>query len=228
MRPAVDSLKRHYRVLTFSLDETDTDAPFDAWDRYLDRLLDQTGAARVTLVGISFGGLVAARYAARHGDRLRALVLVSAPAANSKLSARQRSYVEHPLRSAIPFAVRGLRNLLPEILHARSSWPGRARLLTAHLSRVLRYPSSPRRMARWIRAWQTLPGGIDCEAIRVPTLIVTGEPELDRVVPVASTLSYLDRVAGARHVTLPGTGHIGLVCKPDAFAGVVGRFLECV
>ena len=49
---------------------------------------------------------------------------------------------------------------------------------------------------------------------------------LTAVVPVASSLEYLDLIPGARHTVLPDTGHIGLVTRPRQFAAVVTRFLE--
>jgi pimeloyl-ACP methyl ester carboxylesterase len=61
-----------------------------------------------------------------------------------------------------------------------------------------------------------------------PTLIVTGEPALDWVVPVDNTTEYLRLIRGARHVVLEGTGHLGTITQPAAFAAVVTRFLDDV
>jgi pimeloyl-ACP methyl ester carboxylesterase len=227
MKPAITALSRGHRVLSFSLGEAQGSAPFDEWDRYLDRLLERAAVDRAVIVGVSFGGLVAIHYTARFPNRVRGLVLVSSPAPDWQVGRRELNYLRHPIPSAIPFAMRGLFRLMPEILAAASSWPGRVRLLAGHLARVLGYPASPRSMAAWIRAWQANRACLTCESIRVPTLVITGEPQLDRVVSTASTLRYVELIPGARHVQLPGTGHIGLVCKPEAFADVVGRFLEC-
>ncbi|MBN2624781.1 MAG: alpha/beta fold hydrolase [Acidimicrobiales bacterium] len=48
----------------------------DGIDAWLDELITATCATPPTLVGHVLGGAIAARYAARHGDRLRSLVLV--------------------------------------------------------------------------------------------------------------------------------------------------------
>jgi pimeloyl-ACP methyl ester carboxylesterase len=61
--------------------------------------------------------------------------------------------------------------------------------------------------------------------VQVPVLLVTGEPSLDRVVPPALTREYLKIWPHARHVTLPNTGHLGLITKATEFADVVGRFV---
>jgi pimeloyl-ACP methyl ester carboxylesterase len=65
----------------------------------------------------------------------------------------------------------------------------------------------------------------DCRRIAAPTLLITGEPALDRVVPVSSSVEYLDLIPGTRHVVLRRTGHIGLVSKPKEFADAVAAFL---
>ena len=64
-----------------------------------------------------------------------------------------------------------------------------------------------------------------CE-VAAPTLIVTGERTLDRVVPVDATLTYLQHIVRSRHVTLERTGHLGTITRPDAFSAIVREFLE--
>ena len=41
-------------------------------------------------------------------------------------------------------------------------------------------------------------------AIAAPTLVVTGEPRLDRVVPVESTREYVELIRGARYAMMDG------------------------
>ena len=64
-----------------------------------------------------------------------------------------------------------------------------------------------------------------CQAVEAPTLVITGEEALDRVVPVTSSLEYLDLIAEAQHVTLERTGHIGLLSRPQTFATIVTDFI---
>ena len=65
----------------------------------------------------------------------------------------------------------------------------------------------------------------DCAHIQAPTLVVTGEPHLERVVPVAATREYLKLIPNARYAVLPETGHVGTITKPYRFTEIVGRFL---
>jgi len=64
----------------------------------------------------------------------------------------------------------------------------------------------------------------DCARVVSPTLVITGVPALDRIVPVASSREYGDAIAGALVIELPDTGHLGVVTRPDAWAAVVARF----
>ena len=66
----------------------------------------------------------------------------------------------------------------------------------------------------------------DCAHVRARTLVVTGDPELDRVVPVSSTREFVGLVRGAEYVMIDRTGHLGLVTRPDRFGQVVGEFVN--
>jgi pimeloyl-ACP methyl ester carboxylesterase len=225
MRPTVDALARTHRVLTFSLTDTDGLPAFPAWSSAIDRLLDEAGERRAAVIGASFGGLAAVRYAASRPDRVAALVLVSPPAPGWRLDPQSAGYVRRP-RAALPlFAWRSFRRLTPEIVASLPSWTERLRFALTYGVRVLRWPVAPRRMAAWVLEWMDTDLVSDCRNITAPTLIITGEPRLDRVVEVSSSLEYLKLVAGARHVTFTGTGHVGLIARPREFAALVDRFL---
>jgi pimeloyl-ACP methyl ester carboxylesterase len=71
-----------------------------------------------------------------------------------------------------------------------------------------------------------IPGIVsDCARIKAPTLIVTGERALDRVVPVDGTSSYTALIQGARHVVIERTGHQGTITRPAEFTAVVCAFV---
>jgi pimeloyl-ACP methyl ester carboxylesterase len=63
-------------------------------------------------------------------------------------------------------------------------------------------------------------------AVRAPALVVTGEPHLDLVVPVRSTHEYLRLWPQAEAMTLPRTGHLGVITRADEFAAVVAGFAD--
>jgi pimeloyl-ACP methyl ester carboxylesterase len=66
----------------------------------------------------------------------------------------------------------------------------------------------------------------DCSRVKAPAVLITGEPQLDRVIDLRLSSDWLALIPGTRHVTIPGTGHIGLVSKPDEFADIVCKFVQ--
>lgn len=225
MQPAIDTLTRHRPVLTFSLGDLGVDASFEDWSRHIDVLLTRRGASRAAIVGVSFGGLIAAYYAATRAARTACLVLVSAPSPFYRPPAQDLAYIERPRRSLPLFAIRGAGRLWPEVAASRSTAAGRLSFVVSHGLRTLRAPVSPTQMARWVRRWLATDLVTHCRSIRTPTLVVTGEDHLDRVVPVASSLEYLEIIPGCGWTRLPGTGHMGLMTKPEAFADIIEPFV---
>jgi pimeloyl-ACP methyl ester carboxylesterase len=225
MTPAVRALSRHHRVLTFSLNAIEPDRFFDGCIERIDSLLDAAGTATAAIVGISFGGLVALRYAASRPARASHLILTSTPSPRWALDPVSARYIRRP-RLALPaFALRAIPRLAPEILAGFPGWSGRLRFAAAHLARIARYPVEPRKMAAWVHAWQSTDLASDCRRVAAPTMIITGEAALDRVVPVSSSLDYLTLIPGTRHVTLQRAGHLGFLTRPDAYGAIVTAFI---
>jgi len=81
-------------------------------------------------------------------------------------------------------------------------------------------------MARRARLLEGIDLRPQLSCVTAPTLIVTGEPGLDRVVPVASTLQYAQIWPHALVATLARTGHLGLTTRPGEFANLVVPFAE--
>ena len=65
MAPAIDALSVRFRVHTFSLQASTARSVFDDSDARIDAILDGGRLRDAAIVGVSFGGLIAARYAAR-------------------------------------------------------------------------------------------------------------------------------------------------------------------
>lgn len=231
MRPAVDALAAHMRVLTFSLaDEPTAHARFDPHDgigSYVEQVreaLDEAGIERAAICGVSFGGLVAAAFAARYPARTTSLVLVSALPPSWTPDSRIRFFLRAP-RLLSPLFVAGSVRLFPEIAAASGGVGPGLRPAIRHGWNALTHLFSPSRMAGRARmvAGLDLTGLAQCDQ---PTLVITGEPALERVVPVASTLEYARLCPQARVVTLGRTGHLGSITRPDAFAALVVPFVQ--
>lgn len=77
MEPAIDALAPRCRVVTYSLaDEPTCGGRFDAahgFDCYVEQVrdaLDEAGLQTAAICGVSYGGLIAAAFAARYPDQI--------------------------------------------------------------------------------------------------------------------------------------------------------------
>jgi pimeloyl-ACP methyl ester carboxylesterase len=231
LHPGVEALARHCRVITFSLaDEPTADGRFDeanGFGSYVDQVaeaMDQAGLERATICGISFGGLIAAAFAARHPARTEALVLASAIPPSWHPDARVRFYLRAPALLSPLFCLASLR-MYPEIAAAAGGALAGVKLTARHGWNALRHMFSPARMARRVHLLAGVSLENELTAVRVPTLILTGEPALDRVVPVSMTLHYLTLWPHARVATIPRSGHLGVITRPAEFARLVTSFV---
>ena len=235
MAPSVDALAREYRVIAASLPgepgvdaEFDADADFDVFVRHLDDVLDASGVASAILCGVSFGGLIALRYAAVRSHRVRGLILVSTPGPRWRLNPSQARYARWPL-FRVPcswwaqLAADGesCGRCIP--IHARACRPA-----SEPGWRVARAPAAPRRMGRRAQLAERQNFEADCERVKVPTLVVTGEKDLDLVVPCEESMCYLDLIHGSSFQLFERTGHLGTVLAPDRFAAIVSRFCRAL
>ena len=233
MRPALDALSRDERAISYSLcgdigsgARLDPELGFDSYMRQLDDVFGRSGVRRAAVVGVSYGGFVALRYAATRQDRVSALILVSSPAPGWRPSERQMRYINNPLRSLPAFLATGPIRTWPEIHSAFPTWRQRIGFSIVHGLRVLSAPMNPVLMAGRVRQEQEMNFAQDCARITAPTLIVTGEEHLDTVVPVPVTRRFRELIPGSEYVLMDGTGHLGMVTQPDRFARIVREFLN--
>jgi pimeloyl-ACP methyl ester carboxylesterase len=233
LAPAVDALARTRRVISFSLCGArdtrrafDRSRQFDSFVDQIDEVLDRARLETAAIVGHSFGGLVALRYAAQRPDRVTALLLVSTPAPSWRPDDGLRKQMAAPYLALPGFVAGSPGRLWPEIAAAHATFGSRVRFSASHLARVLRAPFSPRQMRDRLAAVDQVDLVADCASVRVRTLIVTGEAALDRVVPVSGAREFLRLIAGSRWATLERTGHLGLVTRPQEFAKMVQEFLR--
>ena len=113
MRPCAEGLAAEGRVITASLPGEPgsgfalaKDAGFDVHADYLDAIFERAGIESAVLCGVSFGGWVSVHYAATRPERVKALVLASAPGPAFKPDPRQAVFARAPRLLA-----RGLRDL---------------------------------------------------------------------------------------------------------------------
>lgn len=228
--PTADALAHLGRVITYSLADEPTSGfawqsslGFENYLRQLDDVIRRSGAVRPVLVGVSYGGAIAAEYTARHPGEVAALVVASAPPP-AWLPARARRYLRAPRLLTPVFLLGAPFRAYPEVRAAIPDGRARRRFMREHGLRVITALPSTLRMARRLR-WLATARFTDDRPIDVPSLIVTGEPALERVVPPDATRQYRRWLPSARLVTLAHTGHIGTVTKAREFADCVAALV---
>lgn len=230
-RATVEALAPFYRVITFSLGDerprNGSDAtPIDVLAAQIERAMDRTGIDAAPVIGVSFGALVALRFAATQPARTRALVMISAPGPRWHLRPRHHLYARLPWLFGPVFLAESPFRLRAEVRAALTDRRTRRLFALRQLRTVLTAPPSLARMAARARYIGSYDRVADCRQVTAPTLIVHGEPSLDHVTGVGGTTEYAHLIAGARCVPLERTGHLGSVTRADACASVVHAFLN--
>ncbi len=240
MRQAIDALAQCCRVITFSLaDEPASGGRFDesrGFRCYVEQVreaLDAVGVRKAAICGVSYGGLIAAAFAARYPDRTSSLVLVSPLPPSWRPDARVRFYLQAPRLLTPIFLLASLR-MYREVA-AASAGIVRGFVAATRLGWLcVTHPFSPGRMARRVHLLESLDlqaelAGMAARVtapLTTPTLIITGEPALDRVVPVGTIREYLQLWPQASVATISRTGHLGSMTRPAELARLVGPFAE--
>jgi proline iminopeptidase len=198
----------------------------------LEALREAWGLGQLTLVGYSWGGLLAELYSVTHPDRVARLALVSpAPpwrAARELYEARLAARTNSPALAAERAALRasGLRERDPAAYQRRLFEfavagyfhdPARARDLTPF-----------RLTERTQRAvWESL-GDFDLRPglrrLHLPALVLHGD---DDPIPWETAQETADCLGAEFHL-LPDTGHVPYVEAFDEFVRVLNRFLPRV
>lgn len=230
MKPGIDALAAHCRVVTFSLaDEPSCAGIFDAatgFACYIEQVrkaLDLAGVERATICGVSYGGLIAAAFAARHPEHTTALVLVSALPPTWRPDSRVQWYLSAP-RLLTPVFIAASLRMYREIAAAHPGVVPAVRQAARHGWNVVTHMFSPVRMARRVKLLTGVVP-VDLSGVRAPTLVLTGDPALDRVVPVGATREYLTLIPHARAEIVERTGHLGFITRPDLFTRLVAPFV---
>jgi pimeloyl-ACP methyl ester carboxylesterase len=222
--PLARLLAQHFRVISYQL--RGEEDPFALRQHFgLEELVDDLaefigwlGLESPTVMGVSFGGILALEFAARYPARLRRLV-VQGVGSRFERSLLQRfaGWVLSclPLPSDNPFV-----NQFFNLLFGGRQRPGP---LFEFVTR---------------QCWQTdqsvmahrfhLAEGFDLDDrlghIRVPSLLLAGERDL-LVSP--ESLDTLHRgIKQAQRVPLPGCGHLAFATQPRLIAEEVRRFLQ--
>lgn len=221
------ALEAEYRVLSYDLYGHGQSAPppseasLTVYSDQLAGLLDHLGIASAHVVGFSIGGMINRRFALDHGDKLASLVILNSPhdrgnAAQAAVEARAKSvrdqgafstfdaalkrwFTPECLESghAAPALVREWRGLVDGESYAQAAW------VLAHGVRELIAPQPP---------------------VAARSLVMTCENDSGST--PAMSVAIGAEIAGAEVQIVPDLQHLGLMERPDLFAGPILKFLK--
>ena len=173
--------------------------------------LDEVGAERAHVAGISLGGLVALRAARRRPDRVATLVAMCCAARFSRDIWVERSRLVRE---------QGVTPIVPAVLDRwfTREFQERRPDVLARYRQMLESTDA----AGYAHAGDVLAGADvrdDLPGITVPTLVVSGEADTANPVPDQELIARA--VPGARHEIVRGAAHLAPVAEP----GEVARLL---
>jgi pimeloyl-ACP methyl ester carboxylesterase len=218
--PFYQAWSKQFRVLVPTHPGFHASGGFDQIDTVEDmafhyvELFDALGLDEVILGGVSLGGWIAAEFACRWPERVKKLWISGAPGIWVE---------EEPLPDL--FRHMGKPDRLRRLLfHDPDGYmaqlvippePDEERMLTAYQSMTV--------LGRlvWERPYDPkLPSRL--HRVKCPTLLLWGEH--DTLVPPSYGKAYNKWLPHAKWQTIPGSGHLAMFEKEDAFVAAVARF----
>jgi proline iminopeptidase len=196
----------------------------------LDVLRTHVGLESLTLVGYSWGGLLALLYALEHRDRVGRLALVSpAPTWRAAREGFERRFAE---RNLDPVFQEERRRLRESGLRERDPAAFQQRIFELSVAPYFYDPERARELTPFRvtgRTQQAVWASLDDYDLRphlerlrgIPSLVMHGEND---PVPIAAARAAADLI-GAEFHALPHCGHVPYVEAPAAFISLLDGFL---
>jgi pimeloyl-ACP methyl ester carboxylesterase len=193
--------------------------PFDLDDLVEDlaELIDTLKLEKPTIMGLSFGGIIALKFAIRYPYRVGRLIVQGVGARyEGGLMQQIASTVlaRFPLPSDSPF-VNQFFNLLFGGKQKRDS-------LFEFVTRQI-WQTDQSVMAHRFHLVEGLDLDAQLGAIKAPTLVMSGERDV--LVSPGSLATLCDGIADVRFKRLPACGHLAFVTKPELIVNQVHEFM---
>ena len=173
-------------------------------------LFDALGLHTFNLVGISFGGYLAAKFASEQGHRIKKLVLI-APACMPDEKHPMVDILAIPGETLAPMLVSNFEVLKKKLpLNASMDFIGDRYREATTVARLMWEHPLDHRLPRYLHR------------LKMPTLLVWGEE--DRIIPVQQLETWRKYIPDAKVQTFKGAGHIVQLDSPEAVEAI-GTFL---
>lgn len=194
--------------------------PFDLDDLVEDlaELLDTLRLETPAIMGLSFGGIIALKFAIRYPHRLGRLIVQGVGARYERGLIHQIASTvlsRFPLPADSPF-VNQFFNLL---FGGKPKENALFELVTRQI-----WQTDQSVMAHRFRLVESVDLENDLGHIRTPSLVLSGQRDV--LVSPASLRALCNGIRGASHVRLNDCGHLAFVTRPDLVGAGVERFLK--
>jgi pimeloyl-ACP methyl ester carboxylesterase len=219
-----DRLSRDYRMIAWDApgygQSEMVSASIDAFVDALRELIANIGQPRVSLVGHSMGGTVAACFAAAFPELVSRLVLSCSHAGygdpeTAPMSAKfERRMRELDEIGPIAYGVNRARGLLPDSVPA----------CVVDYAAAIVSETNPEALRRATRMLQCADNRPLLPKLKMPILVLTGEMDSDVQPHLKADLLRLAPIT--RHVEMPGLGHAPYFEAPDYYTNLIEDFLS--
>lgn len=182
-------------------------------------VLDDAGVDEAIVVGLSIGGMASIRAALQYPDRVRALVLADTGAAAQGIINRVKITALSPVWRTP--ARRLIVSQVVSVLFGSTARRDQPDLVATWRGRFLAQdPDSMMTVGHALVQRDDVTDRLN--EIRVPTLVIVGDQDVDP--GVAASVALAARIPGAQFVALPDTGHLSALEQPDAFGAALLHF----
>lgn len=235
--PWAERLGERFRLIALDLPghgltQTPTGRPenLDDFVDVVEAVARAAGADRFVLVGSSLGGQVAWRYAERHGDRLRGLVLVDAAGWPPPRGGAGTGAFARLLRTPPARALLRRLNARPVVRAGLQAAFTDKRLVTAALiDRYADFSRAPGHRDVILSLAQRPEDAASAEglsAIHTPTLVMVGAD--DALIPPSDGRRFADAIPGAVFKIFDACGHLPMEEAPDRSASAFAAFADAL
>jgi pimeloyl-ACP methyl ester carboxylesterase len=225
----VRALRDRYRCITFDFrgqgqsEVTPSGYNMDILTEDAAGLIEALGCAPCHFVGLSMGGFVGMRLAARRPTLLRSLVLLETsadPEPKENIGPYRRLNLVARWLGVRPVAGRVLK-----ILFGRRFLEDPARDLLKEEWRRRLIANNRIGITRAVTAVIDRAGVYDeIGRIALPTLIIVGDQDI--ATPPTKAERIRGRIPGSRLVVIPGAGHSSVIEEPEAVTRALAEFLD--
>jgi 3-oxoadipate enol-lactonase len=193
------------------------DATMTAYVEAVKQTLDALAIEKATVLGLSFGGMIAQELAIRFPNRVSRLIACACgaripPEARETVAARGQAALDGGMSVVVDGTLQ--RWFTPSFMGDPAVAKVRDRLLS----------DDPQ---QWNAGWRVIAthDALDrLPKLAIPTLVVAGEVDLGTPVPAARAIAEV--VPGARLVVVPAAPHMLQIECAETFVGHIAAFLE--